>query len=78
MSIGKRQVFSMMERVYSKVQYLERKREFKECKRSNQRIREGISVKYVVTNFIQLYLHQFFDDSHGLNSYEKPLKRPFN
>jgi len=31
-----------------------------------------------VTNFIQPYLHQFFIDSHGLNSYRKPLKRPFN
>ena len=31
-----------------------------------------------VTNFIWPYLHQFFDDSHGLNGYGKPLKRPFN
>jgi len=31
-----------------------------------------------VTNFIQLYLHQFFDDSHSLNGYRKPLKRPFD
>jgi len=31
-----------------------------------------------VTNFIQPYLHQFFIDSHGLNGYGKPLKRPFN
>ena len=31
-----------------------------------------------VTNFIQPYLHQFFDDSHSLNGYRKPLKRPFN
>jgi len=31
-----------------------------------------------ITNFIWPYLHQFFDDSHSLNSYEKPLKRPFN
>jgi len=31
-----------------------------------------------VTNFIQPYLHQFFDDSHGLNGYGKPLKRPFD
>ena len=33
---------------------------------------------YFVTNFIWPYLHQFFDNSHGLNSYGKPLKRPFN
>jgi len=32
----------------------------------------------VVTNFIWPYLHQFFDDSHGLNGYGKHLKRPFN
>ena len=32
----------------------------------------------IVTNFIQSYLHQFFDDSHGLKASLKPLKRPFN
>jgi len=31
-----------------------------------------------VTNFIWPYLHQFFIDSHSLNGYGKPLKRPFN
>jgi len=31
----------------------------------------------VVTNFIRPYLHQFSIDSHGLNGYGKPLKRPF-
>ena len=31
-----------------------------------------------VTNFIWSYLHQFFDDSHGLRASLKPLKRPFN
>ena len=31
-----------------------------------------------VTNFIQPYLHQFSIDSHGLNGYGKPLKRPFD
>jgi len=31
-----------------------------------------------VTNFIRPYLHQFFDDSHGLNGCGKPLKRPFD
>jgi len=31
-----------------------------------------------VTNFIQSYLYQFFDDSHSLNSTRKPLKRPFD
>jgi len=30
-----------------------------------------------VTNVIWPYLHQFFIDSHGLNGYGKPLKRPF-
>jgi len=32
----------------------------------------------LVTNFIQPYLHQFFDDSHSLNGYGKPSKIPFN
>jgi len=31
-----------------------------------------------VTNFIQPYLHQFFDDSHGLKASLKPLRRPFD
>ena len=31
-----------------------------------------------VTNFIQSYLHQIFDDSHGLKASLKPLKRPFD
>jgi len=31
-----------------------------------------------VTNFIRPYLHQFFNDSHSLNGYRKPLKRPFD
>jgi len=32
----------------------------------------------IVTNFIQPYLHQFFNYSHCLNGYRKPLKRPFD
>jgi len=36
-----------------------------------------IIYKPSVTNFIWSYLHQFFDNSHGLNGYGKPLKRPF-
>ena len=31
-----------------------------------------------VTNFIWPYLHQFFINSHGLNGYGKPSKRPFD
>jgi len=31
-----------------------------------------------VTNFIWPYLHPFFIDSHSLNGYRKPLKRPFD
>jgi len=31
-----------------------------------------------VTNFIRSYLHQFFNDSHGLKASLKPLRRPFN
>ena len=34
--------------------------------------------KASVTNFIRSYLHQFFDDSHGLKASLKPLKRPFD
>ena len=32
----------------------------------------------IVTNFIRSYLHQFFNDSHGLKASLKPLRRPFN
>jgi len=32
----------------------------------------------LVTNFIRPYLHQFFDDSHGLKAGLKPLERPFD
>jgi len=32
----------------------------------------------IVTNFIRSYLHQFFDDSHGLKASLKPLRRPFD
>ena len=31
-----------------------------------------------VTNFIWSYLHQIFDDSHGLKASLKPLRRPFD
>jgi len=31
-----------------------------------------------VTNFIWPYLHQFFDDSHGIKASLKPLRRPFD
>ena len=33
---------------------------------------------HCVTNFIWSYLHQFFDDSHGLKVRLKPLRRPFD
>ena len=35
-------------------------------------------LNHIVTNFIRPYLHQFSIDSHGLNGYGKPLKRPFD
>ena len=41
-------------------------------------LRALITHKLDVTNFIQPYLHQFSIDSHGLNGYGKPLKRPFD
>jgi len=31
-----------------------------------------------ITNFIRSYLHQFFNDSHGLKASLKPLRRPFD
>ena len=34
--------------------------------------------KEFVTNFIRSYLHQIFDDSHGLKASLKPLRRPFD
>ena len=39
---------------------------------------KGSSYYQGVTNFIRPYLHQFSIDSHGLNGYGKPLKRPFD
>jgi len=31
-----------------------------------------------VINFIWSYFHQFFEDFHGYNGTQKPLKRPFD
>ena len=39
---------------------------------------QSLALEKIVTNFIWPYLHQFSIDSHGLNGYGKPLKRPFN
>jgi len=39
---------------------------------------EWLLIAEFVTNFIQSYLHQFFDDSHSLKTSLKPLKRPFD
>ena len=41
-------------------------------------LRYKIHSKRTVTNFIRLYIHQFFDNSYGLNGTQKPLKRPFD
>ena len=41
-------------------------------------IAKEVEEKPSVTNFIQPYLHQFFNNSHSLNGYGKPLKRPFD
>ena len=35
-------------------------------------------IKGSITNFIQSYLHQIFDDSHSLKASLKPLRRPFD
>jgi len=37
----------------------------------------GKAQEDIVTNFIWSYLHQFFNDSHGLETSLKSLKRPF-
>ena len=52
----------------------------KKKKKESRLLRTPIKKKQInlVTNFIWPYLHQFFDDSHGLNGYGKPLKRPFD
>ena len=34
--------------------------------------------KVDITNYIQSYLHQFFDDFYGLKASLKPLRRPFD
>jgi len=36
----------MLERIYSGVRHIERKEEFKECTRSDQRIQKGISMRH--------------------------------
>jgi len=36
----------MLERIYSRIRYLGRKGEFRECKRSDQRIQKGISERH--------------------------------
>ena len=36
----------MLEGIHGRVRYVERKREFGECKRGNQRIQKGISMRY--------------------------------
>ena len=41
------------------------------------KFRQGHNIQ-TVTNFIRPYLHQFPIDSHGLNGYRKPLKRPYD
>ena len=38
----------------------------------------NLSSRPTVTNFIQPYFYQFFNNSHGLNSYRKLSKRSFN
>ena len=42
---------------------------------TEEEVREAVES---VTNFIRSYLHQIFDDSHGLKASLKPLRRPFN
>jgi len=50
----------------------EKRKEVKKAEKDEFLTNKGI------TNFIWPYLHQFFDNSHSLNDYGKPLKRPFD
>jgi len=52
--------------------------EFKRCKSDASIYYYHDKKTKAVTNFIQSYFHQFFDNFHGLNSDRKPLKRPFD
>ena len=45
--------------------------------KEEQEVKKILNKQYV-TNFIWSYLHQFFDDSHGLKASLKPLRRPFD
>ena len=47
---------------------------FLDCIQSRRKPVWGLGV----TNFIRSYLHQIFDDSHGLKASLKPLRRPFD
>jgi len=54
-----------------------------ESRNGEKTIREFVCLEinsngHIVTNFIRPYLHQFSINSHSLNGYRKPLKRPFD
>jgi len=61
------------------------RRKMEMCKKAKLQARikptalcSAIDKENSVTNFIWSYLCQFFDDSHGLKTSLKPLKRPFD
>jgi len=53
-------------------------REVEERPNKGNMLESKVTQNHYVTNFIQPYLHQFFDNSHSLSGTQKPLKRPFD
>ena len=68
-----KQILEILTKLTEKVDKLS-----EQINKPRKRVLRIIEPKESVTNFIQPYLYQFFNDSHGLNGYRKPSKRPFN
>ena len=72
----------MTSHVIIPVLHLSKKRKEKKKKRNinnNLAVLPSHDTRLIdVINFIQPYLHQFFNNSHSLKGYGKPSKRPFD
>ena len=68
-----KQILEILTKLTEKVDKLS-----EQINKPRKRVLRIIEPKESVTNFIQPYLYQFFNDSHGLNGYRKPSKRPVN
>ena len=68
-----KQILEILTKLTEKVDKLS-----EQINKPRKRVLRIIEPKESVTNFIQPYLYQFFNDSHGLNGYRKPSKRPFD